>query len=87
MELDSADFSVFAGEDLLGVQEGHELAAFMLGSVGFFWNGSHVLDTLAESDKDSSSATSKGRCGTIESSISSTENNNISVKLWQLALT
>ena len=87
MEFNGTNLAIFTLEHFLRVEEWHELATLMLGRISLFGHCSHVLDTLAECDKNTSSTTSKRRCRTIKSGITSTKDNHIAVELGKLRLT
>ena len=86
MEFNSANFAILTLEHFFRIQKGHKFAALVFGGIGLFGNGAHILNTFAKGNKDATRAASNGRGGTVESGITGTKNDYITMELGQLTL-
>ena len=55
-------------------------------TTNLFWYSPDSREALTEDNVDTFSSTAKGRCGTVKGSVTSTENNDITVEFWKLRL-
>lgn len=84
IELDSIDFTIGIKFVFDGRGISNEVNTFISGRFEDFVVCSQILETSSESNSNSLSSESEGRSGTIQSSITNTKNDDVTVKFGSI---